>query len=107
MNACKEKIKYFLADFGGTEILNSLRKVFTCKTEKKYRKRIFLLTDGQVGNSEQVFDEISKYCKLNGQNKVFTFGMRSGADRDMVANLANNGNGDNSFVGDNKHHLLK
>jgi len=37
---------------------------------------------------------------LNGRTKVFTFGIGSGASRDLVINSAEKGNGEYYFVDD-------
>ena len=44
------------ADLGGTEILAPLKAVFSQPLIKGYPRQVFLLTDGEVGNTQQVID---------------------------------------------------
>jgi len=55
MKAAKEHIAQMDANFGGTNILEPL--VAACQTlPTKRNKRVFLLTDGQVGDTNQVIE---------------------------------------------------
>lgn len=69
---------------------------------KDYSHRIFLLTDGQVGNVQQIVDFV-------GQNtnkaRVHTFGIGSGCDRNLVKETANAGRGSASFAEDGSSDL--
>ena len=61
-------------------------------------KRIFLLTDGQVGNSYAVIEQ-AKY--QNDTIRTHTFGIGSGCDEHMVIETAKAGRGSYSLVKDN------
>ena len=71
------------------------------------RKRIFLLTDGQVNNEAGVIKLIGDNCKNDGVNKVFSFGIGSGASRSLVKGSAKSGKGDYTFVEDSNLEALK
>ena len=65
-------------------------------------KRIFLLTDGQVGNSSAV---IQQATFLNEHIRTHTFGIGTGCDEHMVKETAKAGRGSYSLVKDNSSEL--
>ena len=81
------------ADLGGTEILSPLCALLEEKT--KVPRRIFILTDGSVSNSSEC---IKVTRKNNKNNRVFTLGIGSGADRHLVKGLARSGLGTSVFT---------
>ena len=61
------------------------------------KKRIFILTDGNVGEPEKVIQQAqdhSDHCR------VFTFGLGSGCDKNLVTQVANKGRGTSTIVRD-------
>ena len=50
MEEIKKQISGYQADFGGTEIYQPLVEAFNTKNDLE--KRIFVLTDGEVGNNQ-------------------------------------------------------
>jgi uncharacterized protein with von Willebrand factor type A (vWA) domain len=49
------KIQKFSANKGGTEIFKPIENAFASAShDKNMQKRVFLLTDGQINNKEQV-----------------------------------------------------
>ena len=64
--------------------------------------RIFLLTDGQDNDPEKV---IAKSQTGKDNIRVYTFGIGSGCDVDMVEKVAKNGRGSCSLVKDNDTNL--
>ena len=66
------------------------------------QKRIFLLTDGQVGNSREVVNQ-AKFA--NDSIRTHTFGIGQGCDEQMVIDVAKAGRGSHSLVLDNSNEL--
>ena len=73
----------------------SMDKVGLDLPEKVIKKRIFLLTDGQVSDSHEVVKQASL---LNEVTRVHTFGIGEGCDKTMVIETANAGRGSYSMV---------
>lgn len=69
---------------------------------KHMQKRIFLLTDGQVGNAYYVCEQ----AKLgNDAIRTHSFGIGSGCDKNMVIDVAKAGRGSHSLVLDDSNEL--
>jgi hypothetical protein len=69
---------------GGTEILAPLMLCFDLDIPNR-EKRIFLLTDGEVGNKEQIFE----YVRLQKDiMRIHTFGIGSGCDKELIEKTA-------------------
>ena len=53
-----EKVGFFMADMGGTDIATPLQNIISNKSSKNpnLMKRVFCLTDGEVFNPEQVIE---------------------------------------------------
>ena len=66
------------------------------------KKRVFILTDGQVSDREAVINAARQH---NEQIRVFTFGLGSGCDVDLVRRTAQAGRGSCSLVKDNSFDL--
>ena len=101
------QLQYFGSDFGGTDILGPLMAAFTLPQAENVKRRVFLLTDGSVGNGHEITQFIKTSCEQNDNLKVFSFGIGSGCDEQLVKNAAEAGRGDYSIVGDNNPTALK
>ena len=87
-------LKKIDANMGGTEIDLALRAIFSIHIDPFYPRSLFLLTDGDVTNPDDVIDLIKK----NAYNtRVHAFGIGSGASRYLVKNCALAGKGDFQF----------
>ena len=64
---------------------------------KKGKKRIFILTDGDVKNKHDVINQASSD---NDIHRVFTFGLGSQCDRELCFETARAGRGSCSIVED-------
>jgi uncharacterized protein YegL len=83
---------------GGTELLPPLRSLFSTPPREGYPRQVFLLTDGQVSNTQQVID----LTKQNADStRIFTFGLGSSVSRPLVEGIATAGGGQAEFVVEN------
>ena len=85
----------FHADLGGTNILDPLNKSFDIDTSEygPLKTRVFILTDGQVDNPQQVINAAKNDAAI-----VHTFGIGSGCDAHLVHETAKSGRGSSSIV---------
>lgn len=89
--------KSMTADMGGTEIFKPLESVFKKKSSDSYARQIFLLTDGEVNNVQEIVDLVQK----QKNTRVFTFGIGDGCSSELVRDVARVSNGKATFVKDN------
>ena len=101
------QITNFSSNYGGTDILTPLRMAFTLPQKANTKKRIFLLTDGTVSNGNEIKNYVNMECSKNDNVKLFSFGIGSGCDENLVRNSAIAGKGECSIIGDNDPVLLK
>jgi hypothetical protein len=79
---------------------------------KDHLRHVILITDGQVGNSQQVIQIISN-MKQNNIATTHTIGIGNGVSFDMIRRGAIEGGGEHVFIMDNKEmkkqiiHLLE
>ena len=92
------------SNMGGTEILQPLKAILAesgptsgnvCKGNTKSRRKLFLLTDGAVGNTQEVIRTVKENA---GHTQVFTFGVGDGAASDLVNGVARAGRGEACFI---------
>mmetsp|Transcript_33567 Transcript_33567/g.38575 ORF Transcript_33567/g.38575 Transcript_33567/m.38575 type:complete len:696 (-) Transcript_33567:462-2549(-) len=91
-----QAISEFRANLGGTEIYTPLKAIFdSADTSSELDKHVYLLTDGQVSNS----NEIIKLIKDNNKRyTVHTFGVGSSVSTSLVVGCAKAGKGKYYFV---------
>jgi Ca-activated chloride channel family protein len=78
------------ADLGGTEVLQPLRAILPAPVEGGGLRQLFLLTDGQVSNTDAVLETVRAH---SATNRVFTFGIGAGASHHLVKGAARAGHG--------------
>ncbi|MGK7922762.1 MAG: VIT domain-containing protein, partial [Trichodesmium sp.] len=82
---------------GGTELLNGIDTVLNFPSAKNGRLRsIVLLTDGLIGNENQIISRIEK--QLQPGNRLYSFGVGSSVNRYLLNRLAEVGRGTVSMV---------
>jgi hypothetical protein len=86
----KNHVNGMNANFGGTEVYNPLQNIFTNQEIDGYARQIFLLTDGDVSNSDRVIQLVKENAN---KTRVFTLGLGSSASRHLVKGVARAGNG--------------
>eukprot|EP01102_Stenamoeba_stenopodia_P016365 TRINITY_DN5718_c0_g4_i1.p1 TRINITY_DN5718_c0_g4~~TRINITY_DN5718_c0_g4_i1.p1 ORF type:complete len:736 (+),score=184.91 TRINITY_DN5718_c0_g4_i1:1050-3257(+) len=98
--ACKH-IATLKADKGGTEIFTPLSHIFNSQTSMS--RQIFVLTDGQVNNTDAVVQLVSQAHQGQRNNsRLFSIGVGPSASRALVNGIARAGRGLSEFVQDNE-----
>jgi len=90
LDSAKQLLKGIDANLGGTEIYQPLRAIFTSKNLVGKPRQVFVITDGEVSNSEQCIHLVEEH---NQHNRVFTLGIGASADRHLVKGMARVGRG--------------
>eukprot|EP00092_Neocalanus_flemingeri_P018239 GFUD01019739.1.p1 GENE.GFUD01019739.1~~GFUD01019739.1.p1 ORF type:complete len:927 (-),score=280.27 GFUD01019739.1:214-2994(-) len=83
------------ANLGGTEIYQPLQNIFQKPLMAGLARQVFVLTDGQVSNSSACIELVRKN---SSNNRVFTLGIGSSADRHLVKGMARAGMGTAAFT---------
>jgi Ca-activated chloride channel family protein len=83
------------ADLGGTEILAPLQAILATAPHPEIPRQLFILTDGQVTNTEAVIGLLRKHAATT---RVFTFGIGRGASHHLVRGMARAANGAAEFI---------
>lgn len=68
-------------NFGGTEILSPLQWALDQPIIDGFPRKIFIITDGQITNSEKVLDLTRKCC---GKSSIFTLGAGDIVNKPLV-----------------------
>ncbi len=95
----KRIVEDYSANMGGTEIYPCLEYALTDTIDNPYEKIFVFLTDGQVSNVQA----ISKLIKSHSNVRIFSVGIGSDADRNLVRLMAEQSAGDYKFVVDAKN----
>ena len=69
------------ADLGGTEILPPLRAVLRASPVPAHARQVFVLTDGEVWNVDEIVQEVQLH---QHHSRVFALGLGSGASHEVV-----------------------
>ncbi|KAL2147158.1 hypothetical protein VTI28DRAFT_588 [Corynascus sepedonium] len=103
LEVASQHVDTFRADFGGTEMYAPIKAAF----EKRYADmdlEVFLVTDGEVWDQNQVFDLINKeVAATKGRVRVFSLGIGSTVSHALIEGVAAAGNGYSQAVGDNEN----
>jgi Ca-activated chloride channel family protein len=82
---------------GGSELLNGMRAVLKFPPAPEGRLRsVVLLTDGLIGNDEQVIAEVQK--QLQPGNRLYSFGVGTSVNRFIIDRVAELGRGTSQVV---------
>jgi len=89
------------ANLGGTELLPPLQAIYASQVPQPNTLRnVFVLTDGQVGNTSTVVNIVAKNTA-----RVFSFGIGAGVDTNLVEGIAKAGNGSCEYARDEKDRI--
>lgn len=78
------------ADLGGTEVLLPLREIYQNGAKQGNHRSIVLITDGEIGNEEEVFCLVQ--AQANGTS-LFTVGIGYGPNEYLIKQLARGSGG--------------
>ncbi|OKH41006.1 trypsin [[Phormidium ambiguum] IAM M-71] len=82
---------------GGTELLNGIRAVLNFPPAPSGRLRsVVLLTDGYIGNENEVIAEVQR--NLKSGNRLYGFGVGSSVNRFLINRLAEVGRGTSQVI---------
>ncbi|CAF1521468.1 unnamed protein product, partial [Didymodactylos carnosus] len=91
----EQLISHIKADLGGTELLQPLQWLEKQATTVSYSRQIFLLTDGEISNVNEVIDP----CRsMSTSARIFSFGLGHSPSRSLVKGLARSTYGRFTFV---------
>ena len=93
----KQKISNLNADLGGTNISSPLKEIFNSKDYDKMQlsRNLFILTDGEVDNSEECLELISNNSE---KFKVHSIGIGNDFDKNLIEKSGIQGKGSYHFV---------
>jgi Ca-activated chloride channel homolog len=96
--AMRKALRYVegLSADGGTEILPALRQALKSPQDSTRRQQIVLITDGQVGNEDELFELL--HHRL-GNKRLFTVGIGSTPNSHLMRKTAEFGRGTFTYVG--------
>ncbi|MEQ8167513.1 MAG: VIT domain-containing protein [Candidatus Eremiobacterota bacterium] len=75
---------------GGTNILMAIKQALRHPVEANYLRQIIFLTDGEVKNVDEILSAI--HCTL-GKSRIFTFGIGTTVNRNLLDGMAEMGKG--------------
>jgi hypothetical protein len=95
LQAASEHASKMTANMGGTNILAPLVSLFKTKPKEGIPRQIFLLTDGEVTNTQECIDVVRKNAHTT---RIFTFGIGSDASKKLVMGMAEAGEGQYELI---------
>lgn len=81
---------------GGTEMAPALQAALVNTSENRHVRQIVFITDGSIGNEEQLFGIIEKNL---GKSRLFTVGIGSAPNSYFMRHAAETGRGSYTFIG--------
>ena len=97
VQSTKQLISNLNADLGGTNISSPLKEIFNSKDYDKMQlsRNLFILTDGEVDNSEECLELISNNSE---KFKVHSIGIGNDFDKNLIEKSGIQGKGSYHFV---------
>lgn len=81
---------------GGTEMLPAMRAALAGSDDTSHLRQVIFLTDGAVGNEDQLFDFIQHHL---GNSRLFTLGIGSAPNSHFMRRAAKFGRGTYTYIG--------
>ncbi|MBK8147557.1 MAG: VWA domain-containing protein [Acidobacteria bacterium] len=91
------KAQAFLASregAGGTEMMKAIRAALDPSDEQDHLRIVCFMTDGYVGNEGEIIAEVQKHKNA----RVFSFGIGSSVNRELLDKMAEEGRGEVEYV---------
>eukprot|EP01133_Synstelium_polycarpum_P011497 gene11497-13411_t len=85
------------ANLGGTNLLPPIRRILSDTYDQQYPRQVFILTDGEITDRDGLIDFVAKEVNTT---RVFTMGIGSGVDRELVVGLSKACKGYHEFIDD-------
>jgi len=93
VNQALDHAKSLQADLEGTEIMSGLRVAFNQKERPGYSRQIFVLTDGEISNTQEVINLVTDTHRTHPSWRIFTIGVGFSVDHNLVEGMARGGRG--------------
>ncbi|KAM7150678.1 von Willebrand factor A domain-containing protein 5A-like isoform 1-T1 [Macrochelys suwanniensis] len=90
-----QRVQKLQANLGGTEILAPLRAIYRSPCRDGHPRQLFVFTDGDVGNTQNVIAEVQRH---QGAHRCFSFGIGEGASTALVKGIARAAGGSAEFI---------
>lgn len=94
-NQAEKLISNLDANFGGTELLETLKYLRSKPPQFGRSRQVFLLTDGEISNTDEVIELVRQ---MSATTRIFSFGIGDSPSRSLVKGLARASNGYPVFV---------
>ncbi|MBK5259082.1 MAG: VWA domain-containing protein [Thermoanaerobaculia bacterium] len=95
--AVAQKFVESLTADGGTEMLKAIQLALPAAPRSGTLRQVIFMTDGQVGNEQQLFSYIHENL---GESRLFTVGIGSAPNSYFMRNAARFGRGTFTYIGD-------
>ncbi len=79
---------------GGTEMMKAIKAALDPTDESDHLRIVCFMTDGEVGNDDQIISEVQKHPKA----RIFSFGIGSSVNRSLLDKIALEGKGEATYV---------
>ncbi|XP_053902402.1 von Willebrand factor A domain-containing protein 5A-like [Malaclemys terrapin pileata] len=90
-----QRVRQLQADLGGTEILAPLRSIYRSPCRDGHPRQLFVFTDGEVGNTQDVIAEVQRHWRAH---RCFSFGIGERASTALVKGIARAAGGSAEFI---------
>lgn len=95
-------VETFSANFGGTEMLDPIKETFK-RRYKDMSLEVFLVTDGEIWNQEELFQFINEQIQVKKDPvRIFTLGIGNDVSHALIEGAARAGNGFSQAVNNNE-----
>jgi len=102
LNEAIQHVETFSANFGGTEMLTPVKDTLN-RRYKDMPLDVFLVTDGQIWNSAELFNYLNDEIQVKkAPVRIFTLGIGNDVSHSLIEGVARAGNGFSQAVGNNE-----